>query len=274
MKFLNSKIIFLVTFLFALGCSKNILSELSSHSSDAAYLQDAQTSINRQDYQTAVDIITLKLSAGGRNSIAAKELLAQGYAGLCGLNFIDFVTALSTAGAVSAFKLLTIPFEGKAVDPSQCLAALNTLDSIAPSAARSTNDNAFAAIVGMSLMGTGIRSTTDIIPINGDGTPDAASIACTLTDPQIDKVILGLGFMAQNFSALSGVSIGVGSTNSLNGFLTECASVAPGGCAFTDPAAITNPLRVTMRDFLNTSDYGIGTYLISGDNTRIPGACP
>ena len=274
MKTFRVQILFVIFLLANLSCAKNILSELSSHSSDDALLQDAQVAINNLQYQAAIDIITLKVSASGKMRVSAKELLAHAYAGKCGLNFIDFVGALTTAGTVTAFKLVSVPFVQRTIDPTMCLASLITLDSIGPSAVRTLNDNAFAAIVGMSLMGTAIRSTTDITPIDGDGTPDAANIACTLTDPQIDNVILGVGYMSQNFSALGSAQIGPGSTATLTDVMNKCSAVVPGGCGITNPAAISNPLRLTMRDLLNTLEYGIGTYSVSGDDTKIPLACP
>ncbi len=274
MKFLNIRFTNFLLLFFVFGCAQNILSEFGSKSSDDALLEDAQKAVNAQDYQTAINIITSKLSTSGQARVQAKEILASGYAGKCGLNFIDFITSLSTAGSVSAFKLVATPFVGRVVDPASCLTSLNTLESIAPNSLRTTNQNAFASVVGMSLMGSATRSYTDLSPVNGDGAQDAAKISCTLTNPQIDQIILGFGFMAQNFSALSASQIGAGSQTSFSAIISKCMSVAAGSCTITDPAAITAPLRDTMRDLLETIEYGVGTTSVSGNDALIPGACP
>ncbi|MBC7420479.1 MAG: hypothetical protein H7328_07090 [Bdellovibrio sp.] len=272
LKFKKSYLVFLI---LACGCSQNLLTNLSSKTTDEALLEDAQKAVNAQQYQSAIDIITLKVSSGGRSKVLAKEILASGYAGRCGLNFIDFVTSLSSTVSTSAFKIVSAPFVGRAIDPTSCLQSLNTLESIAPNASRTSSQNAFAAVVGMSLMGTGVRNSTDIDGINnyGDGTQDANGISCSLTNTQVDLIILGFGFMSQNFSALSSSQIGSNSQTSLNVIISKCVAIAGGSCSITDPASITNPIRDTIRDLMNTSDYGIGTFHPAND-LAIPGSCP
>ena len=140
-----------------LSCTQNIFSELSSKNSDDALLVDAKAAVNKQDYQTAIDIITMKMSAFGQTKTEAKEILASGYAGRCGLNFINFVNALSSATSGSAFKLVSTPFVGLIIDPPSCYTALTVLESIGPTTSRTASENAFASVVGMSLMGTAVR---------------------------------------------------------------------------------------------------------------------
>ena len=125
MKFFETKIIVLAAILAAFGCSKNLLTDLGSRSSDDALLEDAQKAVNAQQYQSAIDIITTKVSAGGQTKVLAKEILASGYAGACGLNFIDFVTSLSSSTGLSAFKLVSAPFVGRPVNAPFCLQSLN-----------------------------------------------------------------------------------------------------------------------------------------------------
>ncbi len=257
-----------------LSCSQNVFSELGSKSSDEALLFDAKSAVNAQDYQTAIDIITLKMSAFSQNKADAKEVLASGYAGKCGLNFINFVNALSTATSGSAFKLVSVPFVGVVVDPASCLTALNTLESIGPTGMRTTAENAFASIIGMSLMGSAVRFYTDINPALGDGNQDAINISCGLTNAQVDKIVLGFGFMSQNFSYLSTAQLGSSSQTSLNTVIATCSSVAGSACTITNPTLITPQIRNTIKDLMNTSDYGIGTVATGGNALLIPGACP
>ncbi len=254
------------------GCSQNILSEFGSKNSDEALLFDAQAAVNAQQYDNAISIVTQRVSASGQQSTRAREILASGYAGKCGLNFIDYVTSLADSVSGSTFVLVSSPFVTVSVSPDSCLSALQTLDLIGTNAQRTTNQNAFAAIVGMVLMGSATRLYTDDAPVNGDGTQDVADASCALTNAQIDKIILGYGYMSLNFSAISG-QIGASSSTTISDSITTCTSIPGASCSNTDPAQITDQMRDAMRDLMNTSQYGVGT--VDGSNPLwIPAACP
>ena len=258
----------LTALIFLLSCSNNVLSDLNSKTSDDAYLFDAQTAVNAQQYQSAIDILTQKLSANAQTSVAARELLANAYAGKCGLNFVDYTDSLSHAISTSAFVIAATPFVGKTVDPASCLTALQTIDLIGPTASRTTNENAFASVLGMVLMGSATRLITDNNPLNGDGVQDVVGISCTLTDPQVDNVVLGYAYMAQNFAALSAAQIGSGSETTITNSIAVCSAIAGAACTNTDPSLIN-----TMRDIMNTSQYGVGVFDASNP-ANIPVSCP
>jgi hypothetical protein len=259
-------------FLFFAGCSDNIFREMADKDTDEALLYDAKTAVNHQDYDSAIDIINNRLGVSARQKTEAREVLASAYAGKCGLNFIDFVDGLTNATSGTAFQLASSPFVGRPVATDYCLQSLQTLDLIGTTAQRTPNENAFAAVVGMVLMGSATRLYTDDVPANGDGTPDAVDIACTLTDTQIDYIVLGYGYMSSNFSAL-GSQIGASSGATFSDSIAACESIAGANCEITDPAAITQPIRDTLRDLLNTQQYGVGSFDAS-NNTLIPVACP
>jgi hypothetical protein len=266
---------FLVTIsILQLSCSGNIFSELGSKSSDDALFFDAKAAVDSQQYQSAIDIITLKMSVGAQAQTNVKEVLASGYAGKCGLNFINFVNSLATTVSGSAMILVSKPFVGVVVDPASCLKALQTLDTIGTTAQRTATDNAFASIIGMSMMGSAIRAYTDLVPTNGDGIQDAVNISCGLTNTQIDYVVLGFGYMSQNFSYLTAAQLGSTSQTTLNTVIATCTGLAGAACTILDPALITNPVRDTLKDLMNTSDFGIGTVASGGNPITIQGACP
>lgn len=255
-----------------LSCAQNVFTGFSTTTSDAALLVDARTALNNQDYQVAIDIILNQLSNEGRQKTEAKELLAGGYAGKCGLNFLSFIESLSKAATGTAFILTSAPFVGVVVDPASCLLALNTMNSIAPSASRTTSQNVFAAIAGMSLMGSATRLYTDNSPTNGNGTQDSAGISCTLTDAQVDDVILGFGFMSENFSALGTSQLGANGA-AFSDLMNLCSTLGT-SCNVTSASSITPTLRTVFRKLMNTVEYGVGTVVTSGNPVAIATACP
>lgn len=262
-------IIFFTMQILLQGCSQNILSEVGNKNSDEALLFDAQTAVNAQQYDNAISIVTQRVSASGQQSTRAREILASGYAGKCGLNFIDYVTGLSESVAGSTFVLVSSPFVAVPVSPDSCLSSLQTLDLIGTNAQRTTNQNAFAAIVGMVLMGSATRYYTDDAPVDGDGMQDVGNASCALTKTQINKIILGYGYMSQNFGAISD-QIGASSSTTISDSITKCTELAGASCSNTDPAQITDPMRDIMRDLMNTSQYGVGT----ATPLLITDACP
>jgi hypothetical protein len=94
------------------GCSANFLKELADKNSDDAIIYDAQKAVNELNYDSAIDLLTVKLSAVGKTKVLARETLASAYAGKCGLNFIDFVDGLASATSGSAFVLVSSAFVG------------------------------------------------------------------------------------------------------------------------------------------------------------------
>lgn len=262
-----------MTIFLLMSCSQNLLSELDSKTTDDALLFDAQTAVNAQRYQDAITIVTAQVSSAGQQRVEAREILANAYAGKCGLNFIDYTDSLANATNGSAFVLAATPFVGRVVDPASCLTSLQTLDLIGPTASRNVNQNALASVVGMVLMGSATRLYTDNAPTNGDGAQDSANISCGLSNTQIDQVILGYAYMAQNFSALTAAQIGSSSQNTITASIAICNSIAGSSCTNTDPAQISTLMRDTMKDLMNTSQYGVGTFDASNP-VNIPAACP
>ena len=270
---MRNKISFLI-FVFAVtaGCSLNILKELADRDADAAVIYDAQKAVNEQRYDDAINLLTVTLSSAGREKIEARETLSSAYAGKCGLNFVNFVDGLANASSGSAFVLVSSAFVGTPVQPNFCLQSLQTLDLIGPTESRTNDQNAFASVVGMVLMGSATRLYTDNNPTNGDGIQDVIGISCGLTNAQIDNVVLGYGYMAKNFSAISLDQIGSSSGNTISDSIDTCTSVAGSSCEITNPADIDDNIRDVMRDLLNTSQYGVGTYNAS-DPALIPASC-
>lgn len=273
MKILLRKTAILWLCCLQLSCTGNVFSEMGSKTSDEAILVDARTALNSEDYQVAIDLLLNNLSAEGQQKTEAKELLAGGYAGLCGLNFLNFINALSSSNGTSAFGITSSIFVGTTVNPDACLTALSTMETIGPVSSRTVSQNVFAAIAGMSLMGSATRLYTDNSPTGGNGTQDSANVSCGLTDAQVDQIILGFGYMTENLSYLSASQLGT-TGSAFNSVIAACASLGGISCSIKDPASITNPVRIGFRKLLNTTEYGVGTVVSGGNPVVIATACP
>ena len=266
--------IFIVSVTFLLfSCNGNLFTELSSKTGDEDYIFLAQKYVDQMQYDSAINVITTQLSAVAQNGVKAREILASSYGGKCGLNFIDYTGKLAAQATGSSFYILMSPFIGVVVQPQFCRTALDTMELIGTTESRTVNQNAFVAVLGMVLMGTALRGYADIAPALGDGTADV-DLCVGVTNAQIDDVVIGFGYMSKNFSALSSSLIGGNSSTSLNAVINSCSTIAGSSCQITDEAAITAPVRDTVRDLVQTAEYGIGTYATGGNDLLVPGACP
>lgn len=265
---------FLATTLGLSSCT-NVLSELGDANSDEALLFEAKAAVDKKKYQEAINIVTQQVSWAGQQTVSAKEILSSGYAGKCGLNFVDYTQKLLavTSPTPSIFRMLSNPFvhdpaavpedNAKNIAPESCVLALQTLSQIGSTSQRTVRQNTFAAVLGMVLLGTATRLYTDDDPIGGDGVTDflgqvsgmPTSTACELDDTKTDHVILGFAHMIENFQYLSVDQIGQGSSSTIQDAINVCG----GSCATTDPAQITPAMRYAMRTLMNTADYGVGT---------------
>ncbi len=244
------------------GCGVNVYYKLGDKNSDEALLFDAKTAVNAQSYDNAISIITTKVSASGQLTLGSREILASAYAGKCGLNFIDYIDELATSLG-SLFTIVSAPFVGIAVDPASCLSALQTLDLIGTNAERTPGQNAFAAVVGMVLMGSATRLYTDVISlievtsVNGDGTQDAVDISCGLDNTSMNNVVLGYAYMSLNFAALA-AQLGGSSGTTISGAMAVCTAIPGSLCSNTDPALISDVMRQIIRNLMNTTTFGVG----------------
>lgn len=264
----------LIIVIFSLtSCVGNVLYNLSSESSEDSLITRARNALNEQDYDTSISIITGEMTTELQSTTEMRELLASAYAGRCGLNFVEYTANLAEQTTGSAFFILKEPFVGLPVSPDDCLLSLQTMDLIGTTANRTDNQNLFSAVVGMVLLGSSLRGYADATPTDGDGTNDI-DLCTGFTDAQVDNVILGFGYMSENFDAVSTSIIGSSSSSALTDIMTDCNSIPGGaGCSVTDPTAITPLMRQTMLDLIATQDYGIGSTSIGGDVLLVPGVC-
>jgi hypothetical protein len=213
------------------------------------------------------------LSAVGRATTKAKELLASAYAGKCGFNFVDYTESLASGLSGSAFRVAMEPMVGIEALPEYCLAALQTMDTIGTSAQRTATQNAFTAITGLVLLGASLRAYADVTPAVGDGTVDV-NLCTGVTDDQMDDVIVGYGYFAENLVYVSSALVGGSSLDSLTDAVDMCNSIPGSTCTITNKDDIDDTTRDIFRDLTNTVEYGIGAFVSNESVLQIPNSCP
>ncbi len=251
----------------------NLLDGLSSKTTDDYLIIEAEEANNSQSYDIAIDILVNQISNSAKSTVKVKELLANSYAGKCGLNFVQYTTDLANSTSGSAFRIVMTPFVGAVVAPNFCGQALETMESIGTESQRTANQNAFTAVTGLVYIGASLRYNTDLFPANGDGTSDV-NLCVGLTDDQLDEAIIGFGYFTTNFSYVSASLLGSSSLNALDQIVQLCALASGLNCNAKTSGDITPAMRSIIRDLINTQEYGIGAYSTGGNDAMIPGSCP
>lgn len=258
-----SKIIFAMISALSVGCGGNLFQLTAKKDSSEALYQDARDSLNDLDYDTAISKIVeirtkdsnfyLRCEKVDGIKICPREDLAGAYASKCGLNFVTFVSSL-TSSTGTPFLFFMQKFKDVTVSPANCYEAQKVIETFGTtSAARSAEQNLFMAILGMAKMGTYLRDAADV---NQDGSADAGYSSCNSSSISIDylrQVISGMGLVIDNLAAVSAVLSGNSQAlTDLDQIKQTCGSP----CAITDPNSSSFDEAVT-RVLLRSSDMGI-----------------
>ncbi|PIS10040.1 MAG: hypothetical protein COT73_11565 [Bdellovibrio sp. CG10_big_fil_rev_8_21_14_0_10_47_8] len=268
----------LTVILSLLGCS-NIFKDASKQDSDDALYEDALKLMNAQDWDEALEKMD-SLSSSYQTRTDVLETWAGIYAGKCGLDFITYFDNLGSASLTGStiFEYFMNAFTGVIVNPAACYSAQLKIEAISTSsAARTSGQNLFMAILGMVKIGAYLRDAADIDGTGnlGDGTIDAGYSSCTtIPDASVKQVITGLGLIFDNLTALTNAVSGSSITDALDDIDTVCGA----SCQKTDPALISAADVTLFRQILATgpSNPNAGQDLGIDDAcmTVIPLCCP
>ncbi len=249
--------------LVAAGCGGNVFQLTAKKDTSEAIYQDARNSLNGLDYDTAITKLValqtadvsfyLRCEKVDGVKICPREDLAGAYASKCGLNFVSFVSALSSSSG-SPFLFFMKKFQNVAVVPAQCYEAQKVIETFgASSSVRTSEQNLFMAVLGMAKIGTYLRDAADK---DQDGTTDATFTSCDSTlisNEYLKQVMTGMGLIIDNVAAVTAVLSGSSSAlTDLDTIKTTCG--AP--CIITDPTS-SNFNETVTRALLRSSDKGI-----------------
>jgi hypothetical protein len=248
-----------------LSCSVNILQSFSNTKTNGALYVNALEAVNSGDYNGALSNIA-QMTGSYASSAQVLELKASAYGGLCGFQFVPFVTALGGIGSTLLFPFLLQTFDaGVASNIDNCVFAQNTIESIGPIAARSTDENFFLATIALAKIGNILSFYADPAH-HGVGTAgfDPCAVGATrasgqITDSDAREIGVGISLAATNLAAVaSQVQLGTGSLTTINNVCTLLGGM--NFCAVTDPTLLTTNEVLGVRSLVKESvDIGLGT---------------
>lgn len=266
----------LFVFLVNSSCS-NVLEKFANVNTDAANYEEAQKKLNAGEYAEA-EFYFSRLSAGFASDSEVKLQWASALAGQCGYTFTSIFNSLSSGDPLFLTSMKV--FQQKSYSLEKCTSAKLKLEEISTDPSlRNVDQNLFMLILGFARIGGALRNDADIDSTGnlGDGSMDGGFNACTvgagttangtMSDDEIDEVILGLGLVLQNLTFVS-AALG-GGADSISDVSDACSALTPvplpvNPCTITDSSQITPAVRTLIRQIVHTSSthpslpFGIG----------------
>ncbi len=278
------RVLVAVVLLLNVSCSVNILENFAEKTSNDALYFDAKKLIDGGDYTAAlakIDLMTDDFEAGR----GITTLKAQAHAGLCGLNFFDFVLALRNLGSQKMLQFLVTNFRSGAVTTKfdHCVTAESLIKGLGAVGARSLDENLLLLLVSFTKVGQILSFYADADQ-NGTATPayDVCTIAtagtrtagATMPDEDAREVGTGLTVAMESLTAVAGqIDLGSGSLDSL---ASACSS-APAGynfCTKTTAADFTANELLAIRSFIREgSAFGLDLNGCAGGSVSGSASC-
>jgi len=286
------------------GCS-NVFESAARKNTDEAYYEEARKAINNFDYDLAITNFE-KMGPSFLATTVVREAYAGALAGKCGLNFLDYVEALSGASLSGStiFIYAMSAWDGVNVSPVHCLRAEQQIKAIWAVETATATQKFFMAILGLAKMGAYLRSKADVDGASnlGNGVTDSTFDAClatpggpnNLTDDEVGEVLTGLMLFLTNITDFA-ASLSSDVSGSTSGITAACASMAdpplslPANqiiCNYTDWANVTPADKAAVvaivRDMLATgatttdaaARFGLGSPVSAGNvGFEVDGSC-
>ncbi len=237
------------------GCVNNVLSETARRDTPAAVVFEAKKLLNERRYAEAVSALE-GLSAADLAARPVAIVRASAYAGRCGLEFIELVSALRNVGASDSLFEILLSALKSATDHADCRVAEDIVESVgATLGARTIDENLLLAFISFAKIGAILAVDADV---DGDGIADAGYNACSaaggLDADQAGEIGTAIALAATSLQGVVGVADAVA-----NDLAALCGSLA-GACSITDPAGFSGPQLEAIRSVVHDGgSLGLGT---------------
>jgi hypothetical protein len=269
--YLRLVLVFFLSFSLSCGAS-NVFENTGNRETDQALLEAGIQYINDGDYDAAIRELE-KITSSFRRTPRVVKAIAGAYAGKCGMEFVQLINDIGGSSGTTPLMLLMNAFQSRVISPSDCNSAQIAIESVygSVSAIRPTDLNFFLALLGMTKVGTYLRSIADA---DQDGAVDVTfTNACTddddnITDDEVKQVGSGMGLILDNITAITAAVSGSDALDALETLAGLCGA----SCTITDPndAGWDAATVKVMRSVVAHEDFGIMT---CNDPTLV-GCCP
>lgn len=271
----------------SLGCS-NIYEGLSTKDSDEALYEDARKAVNDKDYDTALTKLS-SLSSTFLEQRDVKKFYAGALAGKCGLDFITYLSNLSSVdlSSTTLMNWLMSAYKQTVISPAHCAQAETMMMSMVSgytSAAipEFTNgEKLFLMILALTKIGVNLRNKADLDSTGnlGDGSMDGTFDPCDnsgskMTDAEVQQIVSGFAMVLQTFAAF-GSSFSSSASNALDSVNDLCA--APYNltfCTLIDPSSVDATTIAAFREIIATGSTNPGINIGIGSCATNPAVTP
>jgi hypothetical protein len=249
-----------------LNCSGNILETFANKDTNEAHYYNAVGDVNAGNYTGALNEISL-MTGSYPQTAPVLQLQASAYAGMGGLQFINFVTSFSIMGTTRLLPFLLKAFDaGVASNIDNSMQAQTIMQSIGAIASRTADENFFSAVVAFETAGNVLSYYAD--PTH-TGSPTSGWDPCAsagsrspggaMTDADVGIIGASLSIALADLNAVAG-QVSLGGT-SLTTIGNVCSGLPAGYnfCAVTDPTAFTATELKGIRSLIKESSaVGLG----------------
>lgn len=277
------KALILILAATTLSCSDvNLFEEFGDKTSDDAKYFEARRLTDKGQYSAAITQYQgMSAAYLAKREVAADY--ASAYAGNCGLDFLNLISALEGLASSRLFPIFMQAFTGATTAHIEsCISAQEIIENISASASsRTLDENLLMTFIQFAKMGRIFSITADL---DSNAVVDAAYDACDNTDfpeNEVREVGSSLVHIIASLTAVGSESnIADGALTDISTLLNSISEVydfcddtpdGSGNCTNTDPSSFdANQIRA-IRTFVNEND-AIGLGSCNGDFTAC--LCP
>ncbi len=260
------------------ACSSNILEDFADTDSTEAKIAAINDLIDARSFDAALTEFNT-LSAADQAVRANQVLLAQIYAGQCGMDFLGLSEDITQIGTSTLMVALMAAFPGAvAADVTACINAEATILGIDTSGAnRTTKENLLMAYIAWAKIGVILSQYADT---DDTGTVDGAFDPCQVGDlpqTQAQHVATGIANMLDGLGNIGSSGVGSDQLTGINAVCTVIEGVDPNYnfCNSKQVTDVTAQQEQGIRSaILDATNIGLGANGCASDFGTPGCVCP
>lgn len=261
-----------LVFLVSVSCS-NVFESFSETGSDEALLFQAKEALSAKNYSSVITIVE-SMTTEGQADRSVRLVKASAFGGLCGVEFLSFLSAVANSSASTFFlTLMNTMSSADATKQGNCESAVDELRLISTTASSRTDDeNMLMTVVALGTIGTILNKNADT---DDNQAVDGSFNYCTTTsDSDLNRLVAS---MAETFQSLESVGSSTVANTDMSNLSSACTALAGETppldfCSKTDHTAVTSDERLGMKGVVG-SDESIGLATCDGSVVACAAGC-